>query len=158
MAGSIARLEQHYVVGLTATNCYSGKRARETVEADSKDGVLKALGEGANRLRQKLGESLTSVQQFDVPIEEATTSSLEALKAYSAGHKEQLERGYAAAIPFYKRAIELDPNFAVAYEALAVCYGEQFDSDTQTDYATKAFALRERASERERFSDHQLLL
>jgi serine/threonine protein kinase/predicted negative regulator of RcsB-dependent stress response len=152
LAGSIARLEQHYVIGLTATNCYSGETlARETVEADSKDSVLKALGEGTNRLRQKLGESLTSVQKFDVPIEEATTSSLEALKAYSAGHKEQLERGYAAAIPFYKRAIELDPNFAVAYEALAVCYGEQFDSDTQTDYATKAFALRERASERERF-------
>ncbi len=152
LAGSIARLEQHYVVGLTATNCYTGETlARETVEADSKDRVLKGLGEGANRLRQKLGESLTSVQKFDVPIEEATTSSLEALKAYSAGHKEQLERGYAAAIPFYKLAIELDPNFALAYEALAVCYGEQVDSDTQTDYATKAFALREHASERERF-------
>jgi eukaryotic-like serine/threonine-protein kinase len=152
LAGSIARLEQHYVVGLTATNCYSGETlARETVEADSKDGVLKALGRGANLLRQKLGESLTSVEKFDVPIEEATTSSLEALKAYSAGHKEQLERGYAAAIPFYKRAIELDPNFAVAYEALAICYGEQFDSDTQTEYAAKAFALREHASERERF-------
>ena len=152
LAGSIARLEQHYAIGLTATNCYSGETlARETVEADSKDSVLKGLGEGANRMRQKLGESLTSVQKFDVPIEEATTSSLEALKAYSAGHKEQLERGYAAAIPFYKRAIELDPSFAVAYEALAICYGEQVDSDTQTEYATKAFALREHASERERF-------
>ncbi|MGD1081791.1 MAG: protein kinase [Candidatus Sulfotelmatobacter sp.] len=152
LAGSIARLSQHYVVGLTATNCYTGETvAREESEAKDKDEVLTALDAASSQLRQRIGESLASLQKFDLPIEQVTTSSLEALKAYSAAHAVQLQQGDAASIPLFKRAIELDPNFAMAYAQLALAYGNVGDPEMSRDYATKAFALRDHASEREWF-------
>ena len=114
IAGSIASLGSEYVLGLKAVNCQSGDTlAEEQVTAASKEKVLDALGEAASKLRGELGESLATVQKFDVPLEQATTSSLEALKAYSLG-RETLN-GPAAALPYDQRAIELDPNFAMGY-------------------------------------------
>ncbi|MGA8234679.1 MAG: serine/threonine-protein kinase, partial [Candidatus Acidiferrales bacterium] len=115
MLGSISKLGGQYVVGIDAVGCSSGDTlATEQEQASSKEDVLKALGNAATSLRGKLGESLASIQKFDVPVE-ATTASLEALKAYSMGITTQRTQGDAAAIPFVKRALELDPNFAVAY-------------------------------------------
>src|SRR5208282_5970196 len=119
-------------------------------EAASKEGVLKALGTAATSLRGKLGESLASVQKFDVPVE-ATTPSLEALKAYSMGITTGRTKGYAEAIPFMKRALELDPNFATAYAGLAALYGNLGRASLAADYAKKAYDLRDRVSEREKY-------
>jgi serine/threonine protein kinase len=153
LAGSIARLSEHYVVGLTATNCYTGETlAREESEAKDKDEVLKALGAASSQLRQRLGESLASIRKFDLPVEQVTTSSLEALKAYSAARTVQMQLGFVASIPLYKRAIQLDPNFALAYAYLGGSYNEMFDTEMASAYAAKAFALRDQASEKERFS------
>ncbi len=117
LAGSIASLGSQYVLGLKAVNCQSGDPlAEQQVTATSKEKVLDALGEAASKLRGELGESLATVQKFDVPLSEATTSSLEALKAYSLGRKATNEKGPAAALPYDQRAIELDPNFAMGYE------------------------------------------
>ena len=116
LAGSIGSLGSEYVLGLKAVNCQSGDTlAQEQVTAASKEKVLDALGEAASKLRGELGESLATVQKFDVPLEQATTSSLEALKAYSLGRKASNEKGSAAALPYHQRAIELDPNFAMGY-------------------------------------------
>jgi len=151
LAGSIAKLSEHYVIGLTATNCYTGETlAREEAEAEDKDDLLKALGAVSSQLRQRLGESLTSIQKFDLPIEQVTTSSLEALKAYSAAQVARIQKGDAATIPLLKRAIELDPNFAMAYATLGGEYNEVFDMEMGREYAAKAFALRDHASEREK--------
>jgi hypothetical protein len=110
LAGSIGSLGSEYVLGLKAVNCQSGDTlAEEQVTAGSKEKVLDALGEAASKLRGELGESLATVQKFDVPLEQATTSSLEALKAYSLGLKANTEKGSAAALPYYQRAIELEP-------------------------------------------------
>ncbi len=123
LAGSISSLGTQYVVGLEAVACSTGDTlAKEQAEAASKEGVLKALSTAATSLRGKLGESLASVQKFDVPVE-ATTPSLEALKAYSMGITTGRTRGDAEAIPFLKQALELDPNFAIAYAGLSVSYG-----------------------------------
>ena len=149
LAGSIASLGSHYVLGLTATNCYTGQvLAREEVEAENKDGVLKGLHSATSRVRQKLGESLTSVQKFDLPVEQVTTSSLEALKLYSLARKQPT---VAAATTLYKGAIELDPNFAIAYLGLGNLYGNMYADELQREALAKAFELRSRASERERF-------
>ncbi len=122
LSSSISRLGSQYLVGLEAVNCSNGDRlAKEQEEAASKEDVLKALGQVASSMRAKLGESLASVQKFDVPIE-ATTPSLEALKTYSMGVTTSREKGDAEAIPFYKRAIELDSNFAMAYCNLGLSY------------------------------------
>jgi eukaryotic-like serine/threonine-protein kinase len=122
--GSIESLGSQYVIGLNLVNCHTGDYlAREQITASTKEGVLKALGQAASELRGKLGESLSSVQKFDVPIEQATTRSLEALKDYSVGMKIRDERGEYEAIPFFKSAIERDPNFAAAYASLGSCYG-----------------------------------
>jgi len=119
LAGSIASLGSEYVLGLKAVSCQSGDTlAQEQVTAASKEKVLDALGEAASKLRTELGESLATVQKFDVPLAEATTSSLEALKAFSLGRKVNGGQGHAAALPYYQRAIELDPNFAEGYQAL----------------------------------------
>ena len=119
VAGSIGSLGSEYVLGLKAVNCQSGDTlAEEQVTAASKEKVLDMLGEAASKLRGELGESLATVQKFDVPLEQATTSSLEALKAYSLGRKAQNEKGTAAALPYHQRAIELDPNFAAGYSAV----------------------------------------
>ncbi len=117
IAGAIGSLGSEYVLGLKAVNCQSGDTlAEEQVTAASKEKVLDALGEAASKLRGELGESLATVQKFDVPLAQATTSSLEALKAYSLGRKAVNEKGSAAALPYYQRAIELDPNFAMGYQ------------------------------------------
>src|SRR5690349_11096169 len=122
LSGSISRLGSQYLVGLEAVNCSNGDRlAKEQGEAASKEDVLKALGQVASSMRAKLGESLASVQKFDVPIE-ATTPSLEALKTYSMGVTTAREKGDAEAIPFFKRAIELDSNFAMAYCNMGLAY------------------------------------
>jgi eukaryotic-like serine/threonine-protein kinase len=151
LAGSVSSLGTQYVVGLEAVACSTGDTlAKEQAEAASKEGVLKALGTAATSLRARLGESLASVQKFDVPVE-ATTPSLEALKAYSMGITTGRSKGNAEAIPFMKRAIELDPNFAIAYAGLAVNYGNLGQVSLSAEYAKKAYDLRERVSERERY-------
>ena len=150
LAGSITNLGTSYVIALEAINGQSGEEiAREQVEAESKEKVLKALTQAASKLRQKLGESLSSIRKFDAPLE-LTTSSLEALKAYSLG-AEQASRGkFLEAIPLYKMAVELDPNFAYAYVGLAVQHANTSQPKLAAEYAEKAFALRDRVSELEK--------
>ena len=151
LAGSIASLGSQYVLGLKTVNCQSGDPlAEEQVTAASKEKVLDALGEAASKLRAELGESLATVQKFDVPLEEATTSSLEALKAYSLGTKADNEKGSTAALPYYQRAIELDPNLALGYEAVGNDYSGLSEVGRASEYFTKAFQLREHASGREK--------
>jgi eukaryotic-like serine/threonine-protein kinase len=151
LAGSVSSLGTQYVIGLEAVTCSAGDTlAKEQAEAASKEGVLKALGAAATSLRARLGESLASVQKFDVPVE-ATTPSLEALKAYSMGITTGRTKGSAEAIPFMKRALELDPNFAIAYAGLAVNYSNLGQASLSADYAKKAYDLRDRVSEREKY-------
>ncbi len=153
IAGSIASLGSEYVLGLKAVNCQSGEPlAEQQVTAASKEKVLDALGEAASKLRTELGESLATVQKLDVPLSEATTSSLEALKAYSLGRKGNNEKGPVAALPYDQRAIELDPNFAMSYEGVGNDYFSLAELGRASDYYTKAFQLREHASERERLA------
>jgi tetratricopeptide (TPR) repeat protein len=121
------------------------------VTAAGKEQVLPALGQAAEKLRNEVGESLSSVQKFDVPLEQATTNSLEALKAYTLGTKTAREKGDVEAIPFDKRAIELDPNFALAYDALGVDYYNLNQPSVAANYLKKAFDLRDRVTEREKF-------
>ncbi|HEV7220532.1 MAG: protein kinase [Terriglobales bacterium] len=150
LGGSIAGLGNSYVVTLSAVNAQNGDSlAREQVEAASKEQVLKALDSGASSLRGKLGESLGSVQQFAKPLEQATTSSLEALQAFSLGQAEHLKLKDDAAVPHLKRAIELDPNFAMAYGTLGVSYENLGEATLSREALRKAFDLRERTSERE---------
>jgi tetratricopeptide (TPR) repeat protein len=150
IAGSIGSLGSEYVLGLKAVNCQNGDTlAEEQVTAASKEKVLDALGEAASELRGELGESLATVQRFGVPLAQATTSSLEALKAYSLGVKAGNEKGSAAALPYHQRAIELDPNFATGYAAVSDDYYSLSQTGRATEYNTKAFQLREHASERE---------
>jgi eukaryotic-like serine/threonine-protein kinase len=151
LAGSIGNLGSEYVLGLKAVNCQSGDTlAEEQVTAVSKEKVLDTLGEAASKLRGELGESLATVEKFDVPLAEATTSSLEALKAYSLGAKAGGEKGSAAALPYFQRAIELDPNFAMGYVAVGEDYNNLSEVVRAGEYVTKAFQLREHASEREK--------
>jgi eukaryotic-like serine/threonine-protein kinase len=151
IAGSIATLGSQYVLGLQVINCQSGDvLAQEQATAASKEKVLDTLGETASKLRGELGESLTSVQKLDVPLEQATTSSLEALQAYSLGSKAVGENGPVAALPYHQHAIELDPNFAMAYSAIGVDYFSLGEPERSSEYFTKAFQLREHASEREK--------
>ncbi len=153
IAGSIGSLGSEYVLGLKAVNCQSGDTlAEEQVTAASKEKALDALGEAASKLRGELGESLATVQRFDVPMAQATTSSLEALKAYSLGRKARSERGNAAALPYNLRAIQLDPNFAVAYGAVGGNYSNLGELGRASEYYTKAFQLREHTSEREKLT------
>jgi len=150
LAGAIGSLGSEYVLGLKAVNCQNGDTlAQEQVTAPSKDRVLGALGEAASKLRGELGESLATVQKFDVPLEQATTPSLEALKALSLGRKASDEKGPAAALPYDQRAITLDPNFAMAYRALGVDYTNLSELGRASEYFSKAFQLRSHASERE---------
>ena len=153
LTGSIAGLGNQYVIGLKVVNCNSGDVLAEAQEqAAGKEAVLKALDAAAVSLRNKLGESLSSVQKYDTPVEEATTPSLEALKAYSLGLKMEYTKGSTASMPFYKRAVALDPNFAMAYRALSAGYSDLGELGRATEYARKAYELREKASERERFT------
>jgi eukaryotic-like serine/threonine-protein kinase len=148
--GSISRLGTQYVIGLEAVNCNTGDvLAKEQGEAATKEDVLKTLSQVATSMRTKLGESLASVQKFDVPIE-ATTSSLEALKAFSMGVGVSREKGPAEAISFMKRAIELDPGFATAYALLGLEYANLGQPSRAAENLEKAYQLRDRVSEREK--------
>ena len=151
LLGSISKLGGQYIVGIDAVGCSSGEAlATEQEEAATKEDVLKALSKAAASLRGKLGESLASIQKFDVPVE-ATTTSLEALKAFSMGITTGRTKGDAAAIPFMKRALELDPNFAVAYAGLGVEYGNLGQASLAAENIKKAYALRDRVSEHEKY-------
>ena len=150
LGGTISSLGTHYLIDLNAVACNTGDTlAKEQGEAASKEEVLKALSQASAALRTKLGESLPSVQKFEVPIE-ATTSSLEALKNYSMGITTNYEKGDAASLPFLKRAVELDPNFPLAYAALSIRYGNLKQPSLALEYATKAYQLRDRVTEREK--------
>jgi tetratricopeptide (TPR) repeat protein len=151
IAGSIANLGNEYVLGLKAVDCQSGEPlAQEQVTANGKEKVLDATGDAAAKLRGQLGESLATAQKFDVPLREATTSSLEALQAYSLGNKIFQEKGSEAALIYGQRAIQLDPNFAMGYAAVANDYLGLGELGRASEYYTKAFELREHASEWER--------
>ena len=152
IAGSIAPLGSHYVMTLAAINSKSGEVvAREQTEAESREQVLKALSQAAIRLREKLGESLSSIQKFDASLE-VTTSSLEALKAYSMGRAAYNSGKWLEAIRYYNRAVEIDPNFARAYTALAFSYVNNGQSELAAQYVEKAYALRDRVSELEKLT------
>jgi len=152
ISGSIAALGQAYVIGLNAEDCRTGDvLGREQVTAPSREKVIAALGEAASKLRNRLGESLAAVQQHDVPLEQATTSSLEALQAYTLAHTEALHGSYLKAIPLYQRAIEFDPNFASAYAHLGQAYANSAQEDLAVGVIRKAFELRDRTSDLERF-------
>lgn len=151
LAGSIASLGSNYVIALEVVNAQTSDAiAREQTEATSKEQVLGALGGAATRLRKKLGESLASIQKFDAPIEQATTSSLDAFKAFSLAVEQQLKGGYFEAIPLYKRATQLDPNFALAYARLASVYSNSGEFRLAAEASRRAYDLRDRVSEREK--------
>jgi serine/threonine protein kinase/tetratricopeptide (TPR) repeat protein len=153
IAGTIGSLGSEFVLGLKAVNCRSGDTlAEEQMTAASKEKVLDTLGQAATKLRGELGESLATVQKLDVPLEQATTSSLEALQAYSLGQKAASQKGPAAALPHHQRAIQLDPNFATGYSAVGTDYNNLGEVGRASEYYTKAFQLREHASEREKLN------
>ena len=152
IAGSIASLGKQYVLGLKVVSCQSGDTiAQQQATALAKEKVLDSLGEAASKLRGKLGESLASVQSFDKPLEQVTTSSLEALQSFTRAEDQRSHGKGAETIPLYKRAIELDPNFAMAYAKLGLLFGDLREYETSSKYARKAFALSDRVSQRERF-------
>ena len=151
IAGSIANLGTQYVITLDAINAATGDTlAQVQGQADSKEQVLKTLDTTTSQLREKLGESLGSIQKFDKPLEEATTSSLEALKSFTLGDVKHSAGADFDAIPFYKHAVELDPNFAMAYARLGAAYGNLNQIGDSEQNRKKAFDLKDRASERER--------
>jgi tetratricopeptide (TPR) repeat protein len=151
IGGSIASLGSQYVLGVKAVNCRTGDSlAEEQERATGKEQVLSAMDKAAANLRKKLGESFSSIQKFDVPLTQVTTPSLEALKAYTLGREQVMRMDSLDAIPFFKRAIELDPNFASAYSGLGTTYANLLDNELAEEYTKKAFELRERASEREK--------
>jgi serine/threonine protein kinase/tetratricopeptide (TPR) repeat protein len=153
IAGSIATLGSEYVLALKAVNCQSGDPlAEEQVTASSKEKVLDALGKAASKLRTELGESLATVRKFDLPLAEATTSSLEALKAYSLGERTYGQQNTASALPYHRRAIQLDPNFAMGYLELGRDYSSLGELGRASEYVTKAFQLREHANEPEKLA------
>ena len=150
--GSIAPIGSHFAIGLEAVNCQSGDTvATEQAEAADRERVLTTLGASASRLRRKLGESLATIQKYDAPIAQATTSSLEALKAFHLGEEMRDRSGEVAAIPFYQRAIALDPNFAMAYAKLSTIYGNLGRRQEMVKNVEEAVARRDRVSEPERF-------
>jgi eukaryotic-like serine/threonine-protein kinase len=151
LGGTIAKLGSHYVLTLEAVKAQTGEViARQQVEAESQEQVLSSLGQATTALREKLGESLRSIQQFDTPLEQATTASLEAFKALSLGVAKSNRGNYSEAIPLYKRAVELDPTFAMAHKELAVLYNNVRQLELAAAAAEKAFTLRERVTEREK--------
>ena len=151
LAGAIASLGSHYAITLSASNCETaGSLAVEQVEASRREQVLSRLHDAARRLRGRLGESLASVEKHDTPLEQATTSSLEALQAFSQAQKVFVSHGEAAAIPLFQRALALDPNFALALSDLGTLYCNQGQADFCSKYAAEAYELRDRVSDRER--------
>ena len=153
IAGDIAPLGSRYVIGLNAVNCHSGDTlAQEQVTAPSKEKVVDTLGDAAARLRGELGESLATVKKFDVPLSQATTSSLEALKAFSLGVRAGMQKSTTQSIAYYQRAVELDPNFAAAYRGLANSYASLAELGRASEYQGKAFENRAHSSEREKLA------
>jgi tetratricopeptide (TPR) repeat protein len=152
LAGSIASLGRNYVIAIEAVNAQSGDvMAREQMEVPEKEQVLASLGRAAARLREKLGESLASIRRFDVPLPRATTSSLEALHSYAQALDQDRLVARAGAVPHLKRAIELDPDFALAHALLSGFYANSGRSTLAPEFSRRAFELRDRVSERERF-------
>jgi serine/threonine protein kinase len=152
IAPSIARLGSEYVVGLRAERCDNGTPlAEQLATAATKEEVLSALGHAAAKLREQMGEALTSVQRFDVPLEEATTASLDALKAYSQGMRALSLGGERVAIPSLRQATELDPKFALAYASLGTAYANLHETDLARQNYQKAYDLRSRVSAREQY-------
>ena len=149
--GTLAALGRNYVLTLDATDCHTGETvASEQREATSKEEVLRVLGPMASTMRTRLGESLPSIKQFDVPIEQATTPSLPALKAYALGVAERRRGRELESVAFFNRAIELDPEFAAAYTTLSTVYGSVGEWRRSEEYARLAFDRQNRVSERER--------
>ena len=152
LEGSIASMGSQYVLGLRARDCSTGDVLdEELVQAAKKEDVLGALDRIASRFRTRVGESLATVEKHDTPLAEATTPSLEALKAYSTGFQVVASQGESAALPFFKRAVELDPQFAASHAALGLMYGATGESDLAAASTSRAYELRNRASDRERF-------
>src|SRR5262249_53158486 len=138
---------------LDAINCGTGDSlARDQREAASKERVLTELGQAASNIRARLGESLASLQKFDVPIEKATTNSLEALRPFTEGRRLNSAGAFRQAVPFLQRSVELDPNFALGYYLLGTAYGNYGQRALAVENLTKAYELRDRASELERLS------
>jgi len=162
--GSIALIGTQYLLTVKAVNCVSGESLASTeAQASDKNHVLDALGKTASEIRNKLGESLSTVRKFDTPLEQATTPSLEALQAYTFGREKMgVEGDFAAAVPLFQRAIRLDPDFSMAYASLGVAYFNLGEQSLGADNTRKAYELRERASEREKFyiesHYHQLVI
>jgi tetratricopeptide (TPR) repeat protein/predicted Ser/Thr protein kinase len=151
LAGSIGRLGDQYVIGLEATNCSTGDLlATEQMQVESKDAVIKGLGSATSKIRERLGESLVSIKKFETPLEEATTSSLEALRDFTLAEARVSRGTQREAIPLYERAIELDPKFALAYGGLAAVYANFGESERSIAYQKRAYELRDRVTERER--------
>jgi serine/threonine protein kinase/tetratricopeptide (TPR) repeat protein len=152
VAGAIASLGSHYVLTLVAVNGHNGQMlAHEQEEAASKEEVLGALSKAATRLRKQLGESLSSIEKFDKTLEQATTTSLDALHAYSLGYETKDIGGDEAAVPLFEKAIDLDPKFAMAYALLATSFSNLGERNRAAGILTKAYELRERVSEREKY-------
>jgi eukaryotic-like serine/threonine-protein kinase len=152
LSGSIAPLGSQYVLDLNALNCQTGDvLARDQVQAASKEGVLGAMDAATGKLRVQLGESLSSIHKFSAPAEQATTSSFEALKDFSLGQEIRMNKGAAEAVPFFQRAVEIDPKFAIAYGTLGTAYLDMGKDDLGMENIQKAYELRDRTSERERF-------
>jgi serine/threonine protein kinase/Tfp pilus assembly protein PilF len=153
LAGAIGSLGSEYVLGLKAVNCQNGDTlAEEQITATSKEKVLDALGDAASRMRGELGESLATVQKFDVPLEQATTSSLDALNAYGTALATWDKKGDRASLPFFQKALDLDPNFAMAYGGIATIYHNLGEADLARSNTTKAYELRDRVTEAEKGS------
>ena len=152
LTGSIVSVGNRYLIGLKAVDCHSGDTISSSeAQAEDRDRVLKALGDAGNQLREKLGESLASVEKFNKPLDQATTSSLEALKAFTEGRRMSREKGEPSALPYYKRALELDPNFARAYASLGSVYNNLNQASLGIENYKRAYELRDRVSERERY-------
>jgi eukaryotic-like serine/threonine-protein kinase len=150
--GSIAQIGTQYLLTLKAVSCVNGEsRASAEAQARDKNHVLDALGNVAAEMRGKLGESLSTVQKFDTPLEKASTGSLEALQAYSLGRREMATTNWEAAVPFFQRAVQLDPDFAMAHARLGMAYRNYGEVNQGSDYMRKAYTLRDRASQLERF-------
>ncbi len=151
IAGSISQLGQSYVISLDASNCRTGDTIeKQQVQAAGKDDVLRALGSAAEQLRRGLGESLASIEKYDAPVQGATTGSLDALKSYSQGMSTRRRQGDAASVPLFRKAIELDPDFALAHARLSTVYSNMGEGAPSRDHITKAYALKDRVSEPER--------
>jgi serine/threonine protein kinase/tetratricopeptide (TPR) repeat protein len=153
LSGTISSMGSQYVMGIKAVNCQTGDTlSQEQVIANSKEQVLPALGQAATKLRERLGESLKTVQKLATPIEQATTPSLDALQAYSLGRSTMLAQGnFAAAVPLFQHAIQLDPNLAMAYASLGTTYHNLGEKELASENTRRAYELRAKVSERERF-------